>query len=66
MQSYKKIVLIIPALSWLRIMPLVGYSQTNEGITDGSSASGSRNAYGLVLTSVQAQPYSSRQAVLGW
>ncbi len=26
----------IPILSWLRIMPLVGYSQTNEGITDGS------------------------------
>ena len=27
----------IPVLSWLRIMPLVGYAQTNEGITDGSS-----------------------------
>ena len=27
----------IPILSWLRIMPLVGYSQTNDGITDGSS-----------------------------
>lgn len=27
----------IPILSWLRIMPLVGYSQTNEGITDGTS-----------------------------
>lgn len=28
----------IPVLSWLRIMPLVGYSQTNEGITDGTRA----------------------------
>jgi len=27
----------IPILSWLRIMPLVGYGQTNEGLTDGSS-----------------------------
>ena len=27
----------IPILSWLRIMPLVGYAQTNEGVTDGSS-----------------------------
>ncbi|MBO4634218.1 MAG: hypothetical protein J5669_02465 [Bacteroidales bacterium] len=27
----------IPILSWLRIMPLVGYAQTNEGITNGSS-----------------------------
>ena len=26
----------IPILKWLRIMPLVGYAQTNEGITDGS------------------------------
>jgi len=28
----------IPVLSWLRVMPLVGYTQTNEGITDGSKA----------------------------
>lgn len=28
----------IPVLSWLRIMPLVGYSQTNEGVTDGTRA----------------------------
>ncbi|MBO4670609.1 MAG: hypothetical protein J5640_02035 [Bacteroidales bacterium] len=27
----------IPILSWLRIMPLVGYAQTNDGVTDGSS-----------------------------
>ncbi|MBR5906390.1 MAG: hypothetical protein IKZ51_08085 [Bacteroidales bacterium] len=27
----------IPILSWLRIMPLVGYSQTNYGTTDGLS-----------------------------
>lgn len=27
----------VPILSWLRIMPLVGYAQTNDGITDGSS-----------------------------
>ena len=27
----------IPILSWLRIMPLVGYAQTNEGITDAST-----------------------------
>ena len=26
-----------PILSWLRLMPLVGYCQTNEGVTDGSS-----------------------------
>ena len=26
----------IPILSWLRIMPLVGYAQTNDGITDAS------------------------------
>ena len=29
----------IPILSWLRIMPLIGYAQTNDGITDGSSLS---------------------------
>ena len=27
----------IPILSWIRIMPLVGYAQTNEGITDAST-----------------------------
>ena len=27
----------IPILKWLRVMPLLGYSQTNEGITDGST-----------------------------
>lgn len=27
----------VPILSWLRIMPLIGYAQTNDGITDGSS-----------------------------
>lgn len=29
----------IPILNWLRIMPLIGYAQTNDGITDGSSMS---------------------------
>ena len=29
----------IPVLHWLRIMPLIGYAQTNEGITDGRSLS---------------------------
>ena len=28
-----------PLTKWLRIMPLIGYSQTNDGITDGSSMS---------------------------
>ena len=27
----------IPILSWFRIMPLLGYAQTNEGITDAST-----------------------------
>ena len=27
----------IPILPWLRIMPLIGYAQTNEGITDAST-----------------------------
>ena len=27
----------IPILSWIRIMPLLGYAQTNEGITDDST-----------------------------
>lgn len=27
----------IPILSWLRIMPVAGYAQTNEGITDAST-----------------------------
>lgn len=26
----------IPIVDWLRVMPLVGYAQTNEGVTDGS------------------------------
>ncbi len=29
----------VPIVKWLRIMPLVGYAQTNYGITDGSSYS---------------------------
>ncbi len=37
-----KVVLInagyqVPVLKWLRIMPLIGYMQTNEGVTDASS-----------------------------
>ena len=27
----------VPVLSWLRLLPMAGYAQTNEGITDGSS-----------------------------
>lgn len=27
----------IPILSWIRVMPLIGYAQTNEGITDAST-----------------------------
>ena len=27
----------IPILPWIRIMPLIGYAQTNEGITDAST-----------------------------
>ena len=27
----------VPVLKWLRIMPLVGYAQTNAGVTDGST-----------------------------
>lgn len=27
----------IPIFNWLRIMPIVGYAQTNEGVTDGST-----------------------------
>lgn len=27
----------VPILSWLRIMPLLGYAQTNDGITDGTT-----------------------------
>ena len=27
----------IPILRWIRVMPLVGYAQTNEGITDAST-----------------------------
>ena len=43
-----------------------GWREFGSVKPDGSSASGSRNAYGLVLTASEAQPYSSRQAVLGW
>ena len=27
----------IPLTGWLRLMPILGYTQTNEGVTDGSS-----------------------------
>ena len=37
----------IPILKWLRIMPLVGYGQTNDGITDGSSIEISSSDEGL-------------------
>ena len=29
----------IPILNWFRIMPLIGYAQTNDGVTDGSTLS---------------------------
>jgi len=37
----------IPILKWLRIMPLVGYGQTNEGVTDGTSLSVSSDEDGV-------------------
>ncbi|MBP5332625.1 MAG: fibronectin type III domain-containing protein [Bacteroidales bacterium] len=43
-----------------------GWREYGSVKPDGSSASGSRNAYGKVLTAAEAEPYSSRQAVLGW
>jgi pectin methylesterase-like acyl-CoA thioesterase len=43
-----------------------GWREYGSVKPDGSSASGSRNAYGKVLTASEATPYSSRQAVLGW
>lgn len=27
----------VPVLPWLKVMPLLGYAQTNEGLTDGST-----------------------------
>lgn len=33
---------------------------------DGSSATSGRNSYGRILTASEAEPYSSRAAVLGW
>lgn len=33
----------LPVLKWLRIMPLVGYMQTNEGITDASKLKAEAN-----------------------
>ena len=39
----------IPILSWLRVMPLVGYGQTNDGITDGSSMNVSADSDNITL-----------------
>ena len=39
------------------------YASVNES---GTSASGSRNAFGRILTAAEAAPYLSREAVLGW
>lgn len=36
----------VPVVKWLRIMPLVGYTQTNEGITDGQSLNYDYDEYG--------------------
>lgn len=36
----------VPVLKWLRIMPLVGYAQTNEGITDGRTLNYDYDEYG--------------------
>ena len=34
----------IPILPWIRVMPLLGYAQTNEGITDASTVNISGNS----------------------
>ena len=39
------------------------YASVSES---GTSASGSRNAFGRILTAAEAAPYLSREAVLGW
>lgn len=69
MQSYKKnahLCGIMKRLYLIIAVLMTADFAANAQWFDFSSASGSRNAYGLVLTSAQAQPYSSRQAVLGW
>ena len=43
-----------------------GWREFGSVKPDGTSASGSRNAYGKVLTASEAAPYSSKAAVLGW
>ena len=39
----------IPIFDWLRIMPIVGYAQTNEGITDGSKLRVDTDEYSSTL-----------------
>ncbi|MBP5504797.1 MAG: hypothetical protein J6X89_01690 [Bacteroidales bacterium] len=39
----------IPVLPWLRIMPVVGYAQTNEGITDASTVNISSGEYSSTM-----------------
>lgn len=40
----------VPVVKWLRIMPLVGYSQTNDGITDGSTINFSSSDSGTTFS----------------
>ena len=40
----------IPIFEWLRIMPLVGYAQTNDGITDASQAYWEYDEYASTTT----------------
>lgn len=43
-----------------------GWREFGSVKPDGSPASGSRNSYGIVLSASEAQPYTSRQSILGW
>lgn len=39
----------VPILPWLRVMPIVGYAQTNKGITDASTVNISSGEYSSTL-----------------
>lgn len=43
-----------------------GWREYGSVRPDGTVVSGSRHAYGKVLTAAEAEPYSSKAAVLGW
>ncbi|MBO4476612.1 MAG: fibronectin type III domain-containing protein [Bacteroidales bacterium] len=43
-----------------------GWKEYGSVTSSGTDATSGRNAFGKVLTSAEAAPYSSRQAVLGW